>query len=286
MKTRSYVQMNLRCFPLPGACSASCVHVQSACRQDAKFQEGYQLLRRGAQHNNNNHASMVLLTFEVQQKVLPKFGFEASPKGVMEMRWETGLHADMGGANMSCRGDKVVARLRRDIHLCLDMDVNKADRLPIFHTVGDSHSCFGWPKFVIQHWQGPLLGFNVHRVDLRKLTPPLREGDAVILCFGEIDCRCHVHKQRYKDLQGKDPRPYQEVIDDIISRYVSHLRTQTRPGNLPAGVKIFVFNVPPPARGCDVAEVPEFPFIGEDSDRKNYVLHFVCKYDVQCEKGC
>ena len=94
----------------------------------------------------------------------------------------------------------------------------------------------------------------------------------MILCFGEIDCRCHVHKQRYKDLQGENPRPYEEVIDEIIARYISHLRAQTRPGNLPAGVKIFVFNVPPPAKGCDVAEVPEFPYIGEDSDRKSYVL--------------
>ena len=152
------------------------LHEMLEAFQGEKFQADYQALRQGAQHNNTNHARMVLLTFEVQKKTLPRFGFEASPKGVTEMRWETGLHADCGGENMSCEGDKVVAKLRQDIHLCLDMDVQKEDRVPIFHTVGDSHSCFGWPKFVLQHWQGPLLGFNVHRVDLRKLTPPLREG--------------------------------------------------------------------------------------------------------------
>merc|ERR1712187_960247 len=73
--------------------------------------------------------------------------------------------------------------------------------------------------------------------------------------------------------------------DDIVGRYFGHLRAQTRAGTLPAGVRIFVFNVPPPPRSCDVAEVPEFPYIGEDEDRLAYATYFNRRLKEECARS-
>jgi len=244
--------------------------------QAEDFQNRYKELRSRARMNGGAHAEMVHWTFQVQKAVLPRYGFHPNAAGVGNMRKESGIHADGAGPNMACCGDKVVAKLRRDIHMCLDMDVQKHARLPLFHTVGDSHSTFGWPECVIQHWQGALLAYNIDRVELRNLDPPIREGDAVCFCFGEIDCRCHVHKHVTEE------KTYQEVINGIISRYFHHLESQMK--LLPPGVKIFVYNVPPPVRRCDTEENPAFPYLGTDEERQSYVLYFNQQLKKLCKR--
>merc|ERR1711972_1130069 len=127
------------------------------------------------------------------------------------------IHADLGY-------NWFVAKVRRDVHALLEMLPNT--RLPLFqavkhlHTVGDSHCLFGWPPGTIKHWQGPLLCHNVNRVKLTELNPPLLPGDALCLCFGEIDCRYHIHKQV---LKGRKHKP---IIDDIVARYFAHVKEQ------------------------------------------------------------
>lgn len=152
----------------------NCLYELRAGFQSENFQRRYQELRAEASHQGSGgHAQMLDWTLTVHKRVLPKHGFEASGQGVQDMRGETGFHADGAGPRMGGRNDQVVAKLRRDIHMALDMDVNKNQRLPLFHTVGDSHSKFGWPPCVIQHHQGPLLCYNVDRVDLRNMHPPI-----------------------------------------------------------------------------------------------------------------
>mmetsp|Transcript_94928 Transcript_94928/g.277566 ORF Transcript_94928/g.277566 Transcript_94928/m.277566 type:complete len:722 (+) Transcript_94928:188-2353(+) len=250
------------------------LHELRAGFQAERFQQRYQELRNEARHGGEAHIRMVEWTFDVQRRVLVRYGFEATPKGVWDMRHETGYHADGTGETMQGIADEVVAKLRRDIHVSLEMDARKSLRLPVFHTVGDSHSRFGWPPCVIQHWQGPLLCFNVDRVDLRKMHPPIRGGDAICLCFGEIDCRCHVHKHVTED------RTYQVVIDGIIERYFKHLREQER--LLPPAVRIFVYNVLPPVRKANAELNTDYPYLGEDEERLAYVRYFNNRLKQEC----
>ena len=65
------------------------------------------------------------------------------------------------------------------------------------HTIGDSHSHCAWPAFVVPHHLGAMLCYSfgkekLARCDLRDLD--IVDGDTVIFCFGEIDCRCHINK--------------------------------------------------------------------------------------------
>lgn len=259
--------------------------LRASFRSEA-FQSKYKDLKAEARAGGEGHVRMVEHTFEVQCRVIPRYGFEANPPGVRAMRAESGVHADGLGLGMTGQGCKLTAKLRRDIHVCLDMETIKGRaasmRMPLFHTVGDSHSKFGWPPCVIQHWQGPLLCYNVDRVDLRKVEPPIHEGDAVCLCFGEIDCRCHVWKHCV-ERAGDKGKPYQEFIDGIIEKYFAHLRAQVK--LLPQGVKIFVYNVPPPVRRCEAEENPQFPYLGEDEERQNYVLYFNKRLFAECRRA-
>ena len=62
------------------------------------------------------------------------------------------------------------------------------------HTIGDSHSYEGWSGIVHNHL-GPLLCYTfgkekLNRCDIRNFN--IKDGDTVVFCLGEIDCRCHI----------------------------------------------------------------------------------------------
>ena len=83
------------------------------------------------------------------------------------------------------------------------------------HTIGDSHAQIPWEKINI-----PGIQININNLGARlmyrvgtepsliKLTKfKVKNGDIVIFCFGEIDCRCHVWKYRSEG--------FKNVIDDF-----------------------------------------------------------------------
>mmetsp|Transcript_78062 Transcript_78062/g.228833 ORF Transcript_78062/g.228833 Transcript_78062/m.228833 type:complete len:225 (+) Transcript_78062:695-1369(+) len=153
-----------------------------------------------------------------------------------------------------------------------------------FHTVGDSHSANGWPANVCTHFVGSLLCYNVARLDLRALAPSVEEGDAVCFCFGEIDCRCHVHKY------CQDGRAYQDVIDEIVARYFAYLRAKLE--ELPPSVRLIVYNIVPPVKMKNMqhnSDRPMHPFIvpfaGSDQDRMLYVDYFNSRLEAECRTG-
>lgn len=90
----------------------------------------------------------------------------------------------------------------------------------VVHVVGDSHAhaFLEIPNTVI-HETAPI---TMHRVG-RDITKTLRlksftdifEGQAVVLCYGEIDCRIHVPKQiLFKN------RKMDEVIETLAKKYI------------------------------------------------------------------
>jgi hypothetical protein len=148
------------------------------------------------------------------------------------------------------------------------------------HTVGDSHSYSGWPQETIIHHLGPALCYSfgkeiLNKCDIRNFD--LKEGDILVFCFGEIDCRCHVHKHI------NDHTSYESIIDEIIDNYINAINvnlitSQTK-------IKVCVYNVVPPSKKFGTAENFEFPFLGTDEERKTYVLYFNKALKSKCEEN-
>ena len=138
-------------------------------------------------------------------------------------------------------------------------------------TFGDSHSVhpFNKLRYVRPNSIGPTLAFSIGRdrltrLDLRKF--PVAEGDTVIFSFGEIDCRCHVHKY------VNEENSYQSIIKKTVDSYFEGLReivSQVK------NLTVYVYNVVPPLEvDSSVWNNPEYPFLGTNEDRKNYACYF------------
>jgi hypothetical protein len=143
------------------------------------------------------------------------------------------------------------------------------------HTIGDSHSKFGWDGISIVHHLGPILAYsfgkNPCRLDIKSLR--IRDGDTIIFCFGEIDCRCHVNKFI------TDKKSFEMIIDNIVENYVDAIITCTR--DL-MNCKICVYNIVPPVKKTETKENPLYPFIGSDAERKTYVEYFNMRLREVC----
>lgn len=146
-----------------------------------------------------------------------------------------------------------------------------------FHTIGDSHCCYGWhtvPQVMINPI-GPKLCFSIARdgIDLSKFT--IKQGDTVVFCLGEIDCRCHVHKYI------NNTTTYETVINEIVARYFVRIREAVeRIGKL----KVCIYNVVPPVQKFNEEQNPEYPHLGTDEERKTYVLYFNKKLKEKCRE--
>ena len=139
------------------------------------------------------------------------------------------------------------------------------------HTIGDSHSSFGWPAdMIISHGLGPCLCYSFGKDPFArcKFTEyGIRDGDVVIFCLGEIDCRCHI----YKHVSGT--LSYQSIINEIAVAYLSAIKALVSASGL-KDLRIYVYNIVPPVHKALVPNNPEFPFLGTDQDRLQYALYF------------
>ncbi len=149
------------------------------------------------------------------------------------------------------------------------------------HTIGDSHSGSGWTN-IIRHHLGPVLCYSfgqekLNRCDIRDYN--IQDGDTIIFCLGEIDCRCHVNKHI------KDTITYQDIINNIVNNYFEAIQLNVSISQLKLK-NVCVYNVIPPIQRYNTWENPEFPYLGSDEERKQYVLYFNEKIKEKCiEKG-
>lgn len=148
------------------------------------------------------------------------------------------------------------------------------------HTFGDSHSCNGWDyaPSVIQHHLGPILCYSIGRDGLNRLNIQhygVENGDTVIFSFGEIDCRSHIKKYITANT------PFTVIIDNIIDKYVDMIRQNI---NQFANIYACIYNIVPPIQRHNTPENHEYPYLGADEERKQYVLYFNYKLREICRK--
>lgn len=118
----------------------------------------------------------------------------------------------------------------------------------------------------------------------------INDGDTIIFCLGEIDCRCHIFKHI------RSGNTYTQIIDNIVKSYFETIKLNV--SICPAKLKaVCVFNVVPPVQKNEqpvkisaangwgmsltqgtpriqIYETPDFPFLGSNSERRMYVLYF------------
>jgi hypothetical protein len=163
----------------------------------------------------------------------------------------------------------------------------------VIHTFGDSHSEIPWNKINILciennndlytcnkkidiniHYLGPKLCFSIGRDGINiKDGYNINNGDTVIFCFGEIDCRCHIYKHITKN------NDYKKIIESIVHNYFIKIKNAV---DMFDNLKTVIYNVVPPVQKKNTREYTKYPFLGTDEERKLYVLYFNKKLQEEC----
>lgn len=146
------------------------------------------------------------------------------------------------------------------------------------HTIGDSHSHNGWNEIIQSHHLGPVLCYSfgkekLHRCDIRNFD--IKDGDTIVFCLGEIDCRCHIHKHI------TDTKTHQDIINNIVDDYFEAIELNVSISQIKLK-NVCVYNIVPPVQKCNVWEDPGYPYLGSDEERKKYVLYFNKKLKEKC----
>jgi hypothetical protein len=150
------------------------------------------------------------------------------------------------------------------------------------HTFGDSHSK-SFPEYVIKNYLGAILAYSVGKqgfevLDITKVD--IEEGDHIIFCFGEIDCRCHISKHHDRE----NDNTYKTNIDNITDNYVRVIDENIK--KLNKNVNVWIYNVIPTVRKGAFKEHPsdEYPILGTNEERKNYVSYMNKMLKENCIK--
>jgi hypothetical protein len=160
------------------------------------------------------------------------------------------------------------------------------------HTFGDSHAHECWvrvnlsrkiPVEIRTHPLGPIL-MHTFGKDITKVVNlrdyDIQDSDMVVFCFGEIDCRCHIHKFH---------ETYVQTIEDLVTRYISSIDQGIYQLH-PKKVKVGVYNVVPPVRLSAIGEAHKdsegVPVCGTNENRKLYVSLVNTLLEKKCkDKG-
>lgn len=138
------------------------------------------------------------------------------------------------------------------------------------HIFGDSHAEYsfaGMPDSA-NHARGSMTMHRVGRDGLDAVnfkTNGVNDGNIVFLIFGEVDCRCHIHRQVNLG------RKYEDILEELVENY---FRTIRKNAVLYSELNIVIVSVVPPVTMVDYhnsnppldSEHP-FPFIGSDARR-------------------
>lgn len=142
------------------------------------------------------------------------------------------------------------------------------------HVFGDSHASAkysAWGKINLNiniktHHVGPKLMYSFGRDKLKMLDISnygVKDNDIVCFCFGEIDCRNHIHKH-------VNNQTYQEIIHNITQSYIDAIKLNVKNYT---NLKVLIYNVLPPAEKAITRDNKTFPFLGTDNERIMYTQY-------------
>lgn len=139
----------------------------------------------------------------------------------------------------------------------------------MIYTFGDSHARTGWPKneFLKVFEIGPILAYSFGIERFKRLNIKhfnVKENDVVIFSFGEIDCRCHIHKHSSKDSVNKD-------IDKIVISYLEAVKENVQQFKK---LEVYILSIPPAARKEFIEDNEKFPHLGTNEERREYTHIF------------
>lgn len=151
-----------------------------------------------------------------------------------------------------------------------------------FHTVGDSHATKRYSLWnftiddmpIVDHYlPGKLMyTFGKGKLSVANIkTMGVQDNDYVCFCFGEIDCRNHVHKH------VTSTRSYQQIVDELVKDYFEAIIQNVSQYR---DLSVLVFNIPPPARAFQIHG--DFPFLGTDEQRQLYYTYCNDKIKTMC----
>lgn len=123
---------------------------------------------------------------------------------------------------------------------------------------------------------------KLQRLNIKNFN--IKDNDSVVFCFGEIDCRCHIHKYITKY------NTYKMIIDNIVNNYADAINLNINTCDIKLN-KIAIYNVVPPIednyrktwKDPDLLnEVKKWPFLGTDIERQDYVKYFNNCLEKKC----
>lgn len=148
---------------------------------------------------------------------------------------------------------------------------------------GDSHANACFKGLSLPHRNGYVNSITMHRVGrdntILQFNPSLLSRDnTFIFLYGEVDCRCHVARQKAAG------RSVTETCETLVSAYF-----KTIANNITAYKKIIVCAVVPPTRQAEYEALNgsithAFPFIGTDEERILYTNTINALIKDQCER--
>lgn len=106
---------------------------------------------------------------------------------------------------------------------------------------------------------------HIINFDKENIAKDTNTNNLIILSYGEIDCRCHIHRQ--VNLQ----RDEDDIIYELVNNYIKAIRNNTEG----IDANVVIVGVIPPTKKSDYENLHgrithKFPFIGSDEDRVRY----------------
>ena len=149
----------------------------------------------------------------------------------------------------------------------------------MIYIYGDSHANYCFKNLPITHFKYHENSITMFRIGRDNLIVKFNKEDiaaaaaaaavaavaTIVFTYGEIDCRCHIHRQ--KGL-GRDE---DDIICELVNNYINTIKNNTE--GLDAN--IFIVAVIPPTKQSDYELLHgqithEYPFLGSDADRVRY----------------
>ena len=151
----------------------------------------------------------------------------------------------------------------------------------MIYLYGDSHAHFSFKGLTLPYIDLFQPSITMHRIGRDNIIINQKKhnkDDIICISYGEIDCRCHIQRQKNAGYKEDD------IIDTLITNYF-----RTINNNITEYKYIIVVGIIPPTKQRDYESLHgpithEFPFVGSDIDRVCYTNKMNLKIKDLCSK--